>query len=83
MVEAPPRKIWPRHHRRSDRTVAAFPIAPPQQWSLPICNSPPNASTGQKPHDAFGVSPCQNHHDEQWVSATRPHCSAVAIVPRE
>jgi hypothetical protein len=64
-VQAPPRKIWPRHRRWVRSHGCCVPHCDAVDVEFAHLRSAANAGTGQKPHDAFGVSLCRAHHDEQ------------------
>src|ERR1700681_3706475 len=64
-VEAPLRKIWPRHRRWVRSHGCCVPHCYAADVEFAHLRSAANAGTGQKPHDAFGVSLCRTHHDEQ------------------
>jgi hypothetical protein len=64
-VREPVQKVWPRHRR----WVRSHGCCVPNCQAAPIefahVRSAGNAGTAQKPHDAYGVSLCRIHHDEQ------------------
>ena len=65
-------RVWPRHRRwvRSHGCCVPNCVASPIEFAH--LRSATNAGTAQKPHDAFGVSLCRTHHDEQHrLGATR------------
>ena len=64
-VQAPPRKIWPRHRRWVRSHGCCVPDCTAAEVEFAHLRSAANAGTGQKPHDAFAVSLCRTHHDEQ------------------
>jgi hypothetical protein len=65
MVETPPRKIWPRHRRWVRSHGCCVPQCDASEVEFAHLRCAANAGTGQKPHDAFGISLCRAHHDEQ------------------
>jgi hypothetical protein len=58
-------KIWPRHRRWVRSHGCCIPECDAVQVEFAHVRSAATAGTGQKPHDAFGVSLCHTHHDEQ------------------
>jgi hypothetical protein len=64
-VPAPPRKIWPRHRRWVRSHGCCVPHCDASEVEFAHLRSAANAGIAQKPHDAFGVSLCRAHHDEQ------------------
>jgi hypothetical protein len=58
-------RIWPRHRRWVRSHGCCVPECPAARVEFAHLRSAVNAGTGQKPHDAFGVSLCRTHHDEQ------------------
>lgn len=64
-VQAPLRKIWPRHRRWVRSHDCCVPGCDAADVEFAHLRSAANSGTGQKPHDAFGVSLCRPHHDEQ------------------
>jgi hypothetical protein len=62
-VQAPPRQIWPSSLVRSHG--CCVPDCDAAAVEFAHLRSAANAGIGQKPHDAFGVSLCRIHHDEQ------------------
>jgi hypothetical protein len=65
LVQPPPRKIWPRHRRWVRSHGCCIPHCDAADVEFAHLRSAANAGTGQKPHDAFGVSLCRVHHIEQ------------------
>jgi hypothetical protein len=67
-VQAPLRKIWPRHRRWVRSHSCCVPDCAVFQVEFAHLRSAANSGTGLKPHDIFGVSLCCAHHDEQhWL----------------
>ena len=64
-VQAPLRRLWPRHRRWVRSHGCCVPHCQAPEVEFAHLRSAANAGTGQKPHDAFGVSLCRGHHDEQ------------------
>jgi hypothetical protein len=64
-IQAPLRKVWPRHRRWVRSHRCCVPHCDATQVEFAHLRSAANAGTGQKPHDAFGISLCRTHHDEQ------------------
>ena len=58
-------KIWPRHRRWVKAHGCCVPSCTARSVDFAHLRSAANAGTGQTPHDAFGVSLCRIHHDEQ------------------
>lgn len=58
-------KIWPRHRRWVRSHGCCVPDCRALSVDFAHLRSATNAGTGQTPHDAFGVSLCRPHHDEQ------------------
>lgn len=58
-------RVWPRHRR----WVRSHGCCVPNCTVFPVefahLRSAATAGTAQKPHDAFGISLCRSHHDEQ------------------
>lgn len=65
-IERGPKREWPRHRAFVRRFGCSVPLC---DTGAPIefahIRSAANAGTGLKPHDAFGVSLCSEHHREQ------------------
>ena len=65
-IERAAKREWPRHRAFVRRFGCSVPLC---STGAPIefahIRSAANAGTGLKPHDAFGVSLCRGHHDEQ------------------
>jgi hypothetical protein len=59
------RKIWPRHRRWVKLHGCCVPGCRSASVDFAHLRSATNAGKDQKPHDAFGVSLCRAHHDEQ------------------
>jgi hypothetical protein len=59
------RKIWPRHRRWVKSHGCSVPNCAAAPVEFAHLRSASNAGTAQKPHDAFGISLCRLHHDEQ------------------
>jgi Putative HNHc nuclease len=57
--------VWPRHRRWVRAHGCCVPGCPAARTEFAHLRSAANAGTGRKPHDAFGVSLCYAHHDEQ------------------
>jgi hypothetical protein len=70
-VQALPRKIWPRHRRWVRSHGCCVPHCDAAEVEFAHLRSAANAGTGQKPHDAFGISLCRTHHDEQHRLGTK------------
>jgi hypothetical protein len=64
-VQVPLRKVWPRHRRWVRSHGCCVPHCEALEVEFAHLRSAANAGAGQKPHDAFGVSLCRAHHDEQ------------------
>ena len=64
-VRMPIQKIWPRHRRWVRLHGCCVPECRALSVDFAHLRSSANAGTGQTPHDAFGVSLCRAHHDEQ------------------
>jgi hypothetical protein len=64
-VQTPVQKVWPRHRRWVRSHGCCVPDCPAVQVDFAHLRSAANAGKGQKPHDAFGVSLCRDHHIEQ------------------
>ena len=64
-VRMPIQKIWPRHRRWVRSHGCCVPECQALSVDFAHLRSAGNAGTGQMPHDAFGVSLCRVHHDEQ------------------
>jgi hypothetical protein len=64
-VNAPPRKVWPRHRRWVRSHGCCVPDCPASRVDFAHLRSAANAGKGLKPHDAFGISLCRAHHIEQ------------------
>ena len=64
-VREPEQKIFPRHRRY----VRSFGCCVPECVEQPIdfahLRNAANAGKGEKPHDAFGISLCREHHSWQ------------------
>jgi hypothetical protein len=64
-VRIPIQKIWPRHRRWVRSHGCCVPECQAMRVEFAHLRSAATAGKGQKPHDAFGVSLCRTHHDEQ------------------
>ena len=64
-VREPLRKIWPRHRRWVRSHGCCVPGCTAVDIEFAHLRSATHAGIGQKPHDAFGISLCRTHHDEQ------------------
>jgi hypothetical protein len=64
-IQAPPRKVWPRHRRWVKSHGCCVPGCGATIVDFAHLRSCANAGMDQKPHDIFGVSLCRAHHDEQ------------------
>ncbi len=64
-IERGPQRVWPKH----ERWVRSFSCIVPGCQNTPIefmhVRSAANSGTGLKPHSAFGVCGCREHHAEQ------------------
>ena len=58
-------KIWPRHRRWVRAHGCCVPGCDTRLVDFAHLRSAANAGKDQKPHDAFGVSLCRLHHEEQ------------------
>ena len=58
-------RVWPRHRRWVRSHGCCVPDCPAVHVEFAHLRSAANAGAGQKPHDAYGVSLCRVHHDEQ------------------
>ena len=59
------RRVWPRHRRWVRSHGCCVPGCVAARVEFAHLRTAANAGTGQKPHDAFGISLCRDHHDEQ------------------
>jgi hypothetical protein len=75
-VRIPLQKIWPRHRRWVKSHGCCVPGCPDASIEFAHLRSAANAGKGQTPHDAFGISLCRAHHDEQ-------HCIGAASFARK
>ena len=57
--------VWPRHRRWVRAHGCCVPDCPAIQIEFAHLRSAANAGAGRKPHDAFGISLCRAHHEEQ------------------
>jgi hypothetical protein len=64
-LRVPLQTIWPRHRRWVKAHGCCVPDCPAVRVEFAHLRSAANAGTGRKPHDAFGISLCHDHHDEQ------------------
>ena len=64
-IHLPLRRVWPRHRRWVRSHGCCVPGCDATSVDFAHLRSAANAGTAQKPHDAFGVSLCRAHHDEQ------------------
>jgi hypothetical protein len=64
-VHLPSRKVWPRHRRWVKSHGCCVPECNAVTVDFAHLRSATTAGIGQKPHDAFGVSLCRVHHEEQ------------------
>ena len=64
-VRMPIQKIWPRHRRWVRSHGCCVPECRALSVEFAHLRSSANAGLAQTPHDAFGVSLCRVHHDEQ------------------
>ncbi|MBV9551945.1 MAG: DUF968 domain-containing protein [Alphaproteobacteria bacterium] len=64
-IGPPVQRVWPRHRRWVKSHGCCVPGCAARDIEFAHLRSAVNAGTGQKPHDAFGVSLCRRHHDEQ------------------
>ena len=58
-------RVWPRHRRWVKSHGCCITGCSAGRVEFAHLRSAANAGTAQKPHDAFGVSLCRIHHDEQ------------------
>ena len=58
-------RVWPRHRRWVKSHGCCVPGCLALDIEFAHLRSAANAGTGRKPHDAFGISLCRQHHDEQ------------------
>lgn len=56
---------WSRHRRWVRAHGCCVPDCPATRIEFAHLRCAANAGVGQKPHDAFGISLCRAHHDEQ------------------
>jgi hypothetical protein len=57
--------VWPRHRRWVRAHSCCVPSCVSTQTEFAHLRSAANSGMARKPHDAFGVSLCPAHHDEQ------------------
>lgn len=57
--------VWPRHRRWVRAHGCCVPDCQAVHVEFAHLRSARNSGTAQKPHDAFGISLCRTHHDEQ------------------
>ena len=57
--------IWPRHRRWVRAHGCCVPGCLATRTEFAHLRSAVNAGVARKPHDAFGISLCPVHHDEQ------------------
>jgi len=69
-VRSPLRRVWPRHRRWVKSHGCCIPGCSEERVEFAHLRSAANAGTAQKPHDAFGVSLCRIHHEEQHCLGT-------------
>jgi hypothetical protein len=58
-------KIWPRHRRWVRSHQCCVPNCEAGDIDFAHLRSAANAGVARKPHDAFGISLCRMHHEEQ------------------
>lgn len=64
-VRTPTQTIWPRHRRWVRTHGCCVPGCCDTRIEFAHLRSAVNAGVALKPHDAFGVSLCHTHHEEQ------------------
>jgi len=69
-VLQPVQTIWPRHRRWVKSHGCCVPGCLASRVDFAHLRSAANAGKSQKPHDAFGISLCRQHHDEQHRRGT-------------
>ena len=74
-------KVWPRHRRWVRSHGCCVPGCIARRVEFAHLRSAANAGTGQKPHDAFGISLCRDHHDEQHRLGTAAFAVKYHIDP--
>jgi putative HNHc nuclease len=57
--------IWPRHRRWVRAHGCCVPDCPAIRVEFAHLRNAANCAMARKPHDAFGVSLCRIHHEEQ------------------
>lgn len=70
-VQPTPQRVWPRHRRWVRSHRCCVPGCPAERLEFAHIRTAANAGIAQKPHDAFGVSLCRDHHAEQHRISTR------------
>jgi hypothetical protein len=60
-----PKRIWLRHRKFVRSHCCCVPGCPPLETQFAHVRSAANAGTSLKPHDAYAVPLCFNHHREQ------------------
>ena len=71
--------IWPRHRRWVRAHGCCVADCPATRVEFAHLRSAANSGTGRKPHDAFGVSLCRIHHEEQHRIGTLSFCQKYQI----
>ena len=69
-VQIPLKRIWPRHRRWVRAHGCCVPDCCGSEIEFAHLRCAANAGTAQKPHDAYGVSLCRDHHREQHSIGT-------------
>jgi hypothetical protein len=64
-VRSPRPRVWPKHRRWVKSYGCCVPGCIATTVDFAHLRSSANAGMNQKPHDAFGVSLCREHHVEQ------------------
>src|SRR5215469_10063774 len=57
--------VWPRHRRWVRAHGCCVPDCPATRVEFAHLRNAANAAIARKPHDAFGISLCRTHHEEQ------------------
>jgi Putative HNHc nuclease len=71
--------LWPRHRRWVRAHGCCVPGCPASRIEFAHLRNAANAGMSRKPHDAFGVSLCRTHHDEQHRVGTLSFCRKYQI----
>lgn len=71
--------VWPRHRRWVRAHGCCVPDCLASRVEFAHLRNAANAGTARKPHDAFGVSLCRTHHEEQHRVGMRSFCRKYQI----